>query len=166
MKKVRKESEYRGFLAAMLSGTARKDAPHLADEGPFCPEAACPIEELPHLPAHIAEARGCPEDDGIRSGEFIHRADRDVCKTLLRLEGAHLSQDFFREGFRDTIHGNIGPLDHPCAFRNGLRHAVDMAIHGIVNDEDLHDMLPFSRVDLCRFKVLNLSLILAAQRLN
>jgi hypothetical protein len=141
-------------------------APDLADESPFDPEAACCIEELSHLSAHIAEARGRTEDNGVSSGKFVHRTYRHMGKTPLRLKGAHLPQDLFREGFRNTIQGNIGPFDYPCAFRNGIRHAVDMAVHGVVNDEDFHDMLPFSRVDLCRFKVLNLSLILAAPWLN
>jgi hypothetical protein len=52
------------LLAATLSASADEHAADLADQCALHPEAGL-IEEIAHLCAHVAEAGGRSEDDGV-----------------------------------------------------------------------------------------------------
>src|SRR5262249_20851389 len=60
------------FLAAMLGARAGEHAADLADECSLHPEAAGLVQEVAHLCAHVAEARGRTEDDGVVGHEFVY----------------------------------------------------------------------------------------------
>jgi len=60
-----RRSEHDGrLLAAMLGGGTGEHTANLADQRALHPEAAGPVEEVPHLRAHFAEARGRSEEAG------------------------------------------------------------------------------------------------------
>jgi hypothetical protein len=64
----------RRLLTAMLSGGTDEHAANLPNQRALHPEAAGLVEEVAHLGAHIAEARGRAEDDSVVVRElFRHR---------------------------------------------------------------------------------------------
>ncbi len=88
----RMERGDRRLLAAMLSGSTGEHAADLPHQRALHPEAAGLVEEVAHLGAHIAEARGCAEDDGVVVREFFGLRD---WRALVQLHAGFLG-DFLR----------------------------------------------------------------------
>src|SRR6478672_4019236 len=71
----RMERSDRHLLAAMLGRGGAKYAADLADQRTLHPVAAGLVEEVAHLRAHIAEARGCAEYYGVVIRELVYGRD-------------------------------------------------------------------------------------------
>jgi hypothetical protein len=123
------EAQDRGFLPAMLGIRTGEHAARLADQGALYPQTSGGIEELPHLPAHVAKAGGGAEDDRIGSSQFLHRADGHLRLRFLRRGCAHLFQHRLGKRFRDPPQLGLGPFNQANPFRDTLRHFVDVAVH-------------------------------------
>ena len=82
----------RRLLATMLSGGTGEHAADLPDQRALHPEVPGLVEEVAHLGAHIAEARGRAKDDGVVVREFFGLRDG---RQLVQLHAGFLG-DFLR----------------------------------------------------------------------
>ena len=121
------EAEDRGFLSAMLGGRTRKDTSYFAYQCSLSPELPGGVEELAHLPAHIAEPRGCAKDDGVSSCQLIHRADRDVGHGFLGLDRPHFFQHLRGERLRYSAQDHFGIWNRARPFGYGLCQTCEHA---------------------------------------
>src|SRR5580765_8406188 len=110
------EREDRRLLPAMLGGAAGEDAADLADQRALHPQAAGLVEEVAHLRAHVAEARGRAEDDGVVIRELVRLRDR---RALIDLQ-AGLLGDILRYEFGNALYGDLRAGHGADAFGDGL----------------------------------------------
>ena len=75
----------RGFVASMLGADAGEHTADLVDQIAAHPMPTALIEKIAHLGAHVAEARGCAEDDRVRIGKLLHPRHRNVAECRARL---------------------------------------------------------------------------------
>jgi hypothetical protein len=121
------------FLAAMLCGGAGEHTADLTDQRALHPEAAGLVQEVAHLCAHVAKARGRSEDDGVVGREFVHATNGSG---LVQLH-AGLFGDFLRHQFGNTLDGDLSARHRASAFGDGLSHLLDVAISTVIEDENL-----------------------------
>ena len=121
------EAEDGGFLSAMLGGRTCKDTSYFAHQCSLSPELPGSVEELAHLPAHIAEPRGCAKDDCVSSRQLIHRADRDVGHGFLGLDRPHFFQHLSGECLRHSAQDHFGVWNLARPFGYGLRQTCEYA---------------------------------------
>jgi hypothetical protein len=88
--------EYGGFLTAMLGGAAREHVTDLANQDAFGSEFTGGVQKLAHLPAHIAKASWCTEDDSISGSKFVNGTDGHMGQRLLRIDSPHFLKYVFR----------------------------------------------------------------------
>src|SRR5215831_2761081 len=79
------------FLAAMLGARAGEHAADLADERALHPETPGLVQEVAHLCAHVAEARGRSEDDGVVGREFVYATNGSGLVQLHFIAGSALA---------------------------------------------------------------------------
>ncbi len=97
------------------------------------PEAAGLVEEVAHLPGHVAEAGRRTEDDRVVIGQFGRAGHFSGLVGL----AASVLEHLFGHGFRHTLDGHLGALDAARAFRDGVGHGFDVAVHGVIQHENL-----------------------------
>jgi hypothetical protein len=112
---------------------AGEDAADRADQRALHPEAAGLIEEVTHLRAHIAEARGRAEEVGVVVAEFVRLRDR---RALVELQAGFLG-DVVRHQFGNALDGDLRARHGAGAFGNRFGHLLDMAVGAVVEDENL-----------------------------
>ena len=138
VKQCRMEPQDSGFLTAVLCRSAGEDAADLAYQSVLHPESARLIEEAAHLPCHVAEACGCPEDDGVIFRKLTNIANRNMGEYLLGFDGSHLLQDFLREGFSNTSDYYFRAFHLTSAFCDSIGHLMDMTVKGMEQYKYLH----------------------------
>src|SRR5690625_902157 len=125
------------LLAAMLRVARRENTADLVLESAFGPQRPQLVEEIAHLPTHVAVTRRRTEDDRVRLDQLLWRRHGNVGKRRPRRLGA---------GFLEYAIGNqLGYLQQRYfgAFhlarpgRDRFRHGVDVTVHGIENDLDV-----------------------------
>src|SRR5215813_10076059 len=116
------------FLAAMLGARAGEHAADLADECSLHPEAAGLVQEVAHLCAHVAEARGRTEDDGVVGREFVYVTNGSG---LVQLHAGFFG-DFLRHKFGDTLDGDLSTWHRAGPFGDGLGHLLDMTPSAVI----------------------------------
>ena len=106
-------------------------AADLAVQRALDPEAAGLIEEIRHLRRHAAEAGAGADDDGVVVGEVLDLGDRrSLIELVIRGFG-----DFGRHQFGHALDVDRG-AGFARAFGDGVRHRFDMAVGGIIEDEN------------------------------
>ena len=123
--------QQRRLVPAMLRAGGGEDGRDLAHQRVPRPEAACLVEEGFHLPGHHAEQRRRAEDDGVVGFQIGRRRDGRVIRGK-----ADLLPDFLGDGFGHATQVDMGAGHAACAFGFGLRKGADMAIAGIVKNEN------------------------------
>src|SRR6516165_1164269 len=117
----------------MLGTSAGEHAADLADKGALHPETAGLVEEVAHLRAHVAEARGRSEDDGVVVHELVYGRDG---RGLVQLHAGSLS-DFLRHQFRNTLDGDLSAWHRTSTFGDRLRHLLDVTPSAVIEDKNL-----------------------------
>jgi hypothetical protein len=118
----------------MLGANAGEHTADLVDQIAAHPMPTALIEKIAHLGAHVAEARGCAEDDRVRIGKLLHPRHRNVGECRARLLCAAL--------FEDVVGNKLGNLENACLhirhfFRTlGYRfgQSIDVPVHAVEND--------------------------------
>src|SRR5215471_12250566 len=110
------------FLTAMLGARAGEHAADLADERTLHPETPGLVQEVAHLRAHVAEARGRTEDDGVVCREFVHATNRSG---LVQLHAGFFG-DFLRHQFRNTLDDDLSAGYRASAIGDRLGHLLDV----------------------------------------
>ena len=123
--------QQRRLVPAMLRAGGGEDGGDLADQCIPRPEAAGLVEEGFHLPGHHAEERRRAEDDGVVGLQIGRRRDGRVVRGE-----AGLLPDLLGNSFRHATQVDMGAGHAACAFGFGLRKGADMAIAGIVENEN------------------------------
>ena len=132
------EGHERGFLTAVLGGCGTKHPAGLADEAAAHPDLAGGVQELAHLPAHVAEAGRRAENDGVGVLELLQGAHRHRGQGLLRLGRMHFFEDIVRERFRDAAQRRDHARHLMHAFGHGLGHGGHVAVERIIDDQHIH----------------------------
>ena len=113
-------------------------APTLPFSAPAHPQAAGLVEECRHLRPDPAKPRAGADDDRVIMFEIGNRRDR---RGLVGLEVC-ASGHFVRYGFGHALDIDAG-ASGARTFGDGVGHRFDMAIAGIVQDEDFaHETSP------------------------
>src|SRR5262245_47170340 len=117
----------------MLCGSAGEHAADLADQRALHPVAAGLVEEVAHLRAHVAEACGRSEDDGVVVRELVHGRDGSG---LVQLHAGPL-RDLLRHQLGNTLDRDLSAwyCASPLGDRDG--HLLAVAVGAIVEDENL-----------------------------
>ncbi len=131
MQEVGDDREQRGLLAAVLGRARGKGAADLAVQCALHPEPASLVEEIRHLRRHAAEARAGTDDDGVVIGQFFDLRHR---RRLIELVVRRFC-DFQRHQFGDPLDVYRG-AGFAGAFGDGVRHLLDVAVGGIVENEN------------------------------
>src|SRR6516164_9909068 len=126
------------FLTAMLGACAGEHAADLADERAFHPETPGLVQEVAHLCAHVAEARGRSEDDGVVGRKFVYATNGS---RLVQLHAGFFG-DFLRHQFRSTLDGDLSAWHRASAFGDRLGHLLDVTPSAVIEDENLRHRQP------------------------
>ena len=106
-------------------------AADLAVQRALRPEAAGLVEEVRHLRRHAAEAGAGADDDGVVIGEFVDLRDRRGLVELV----VRRFRDIRRHQFGHPLDVDRG-AGFARAFGNGIRHRLDVAVGGIIENEN------------------------------
>jgi hypothetical protein len=112
-----------GLVAAAGRGRG-EHAADLADQRAAHPERPGLIEEVPHLRAHIAEARWRAEDDTVVIGKLLGIGDR---RELVELHagGAH---DLLGHQLRHALDAYMHAFDSAHAVSDGISKCLNMPV--------------------------------------
>jgi hypothetical protein len=131
----------RHLIAPVLGRGGGEGAADFADQRALGPQPAGLVEEVAHLAGGRSVARTRADDDGVIAGELVHGRDRGVLVQLV----AALSRQLFGHQFRHALHVHDRALDLARALRDGLGHFLDVAIGGVIENQNLrHDALRMS----------------------
>src|ERR1700722_1824644 len=116
----------------MLRPGPCKHRAHLADKRAFHPQRSSLIKKIAHLRGENSEASPGPKNDRVVTGQFSYRRNRRFLIKLKLGLLCHLFRDQFRHSLDVSFDARV-----PYAFRNGLSHALHVAVRGIIEDENL-----------------------------
>lgn len=89
------------FLAAVLRGRRRKNAPNFSNQRTFGLKRASLIQKISHLGRHIAKSSRRAKNDRLRLRQRIHRGHRDLRKRRARRFRPGLLEHRIRRELRD-----------------------------------------------------------------
>ncbi len=103
------------------------------------------IEVLLHLGAHVAVAGRGAEDDAVGRLQIIHGGDADVLLLRQHVLGVFAALQFGEVvfQFRDPAQDDFRPGHRLGPFGRGPGHFQDVAVHGIIDDQDFHGFFPY-----------------------
>jgi hypothetical protein len=137
VKQVCNDREKRGFLAAVLGRGRGEGGADLAVQGAARPQAARLVEEGRHLRRHASVAGRRADDDGVVVGQFVDGGDR---RLLVELE-VRRARDVFGHRFGHPLEFHRRPSG-AGAVGHRLRHLLDVAIRGVIQNQNLSHALP------------------------
>src|SRR6516165_1266219 len=117
----------------MLGGGAGEHAADRTDQRAHYPEATGLVEEVAHLRAHVAEARGRSKDDGVVVRELIHGRD---ARGLVQLHAGFLG-DLLRHQLGNALDRDLSARYRASSFGNRLGHLLNVTIGAVVEDKNL-----------------------------
>jgi len=105
----------------MLGRCGGENAAYLTHQTSFELELAGLVKEIAHLSAHVAEARGCAENDRICFGALLWLGQWNVRKDLTGGFGAHPFQSLVRKQFCHLVELYLCPYVARSG-HDGFRH--------------------------------------------
>src|SRR5690606_10711662 len=120
------------FLAAASAGGS-EHAGDLAMQRALGPKAASLVEEVAHLPGHVAEAGRRTEDDRV----VIRQLGRAGHLSGLVDLAAGVLEHLCGHGFGHPLDGHFGALNAARAFGDGVGHGFDVTVHGVIKHKNL-----------------------------
>jgi hypothetical protein len=114
-----------GHLLSAAGTGGGEDAGHLAGQCTLGPQPAGLVEEVAHLPGHVAEAGWRAEDDCIVIDQFRRAGHLGLLIGLAPGSGKSAGI----HGFRYPFDGDLGACDAARALGDRLGHGFDMSVH-------------------------------------
>jgi len=141
VQKVGDNRKQRHFLSAMLGSGRSEGTAYLADQRALHPQAAGLIQECRCLRRDAPESGRRADNNGVVIGKLGDHGNR---RLLVQLEVSGLG-DLLWHGFRNPLDVDRGARG-ARAFGDGFRHRFDMAIRGIVQNQNFGHSRPPSYI--------------------